>query len=183
MYPNIKYKYPFPAPIRIGKVFICSILSHFMITQEVRSDEGVFGKVTKYLQRYSDIDIESIVFAEGKVENDFEIRQVIMILQEQLSNISPFVYAGNAFKDSAKKLKNVLLRNQKASLVVADIFQISHYSFNPLNYLSEELLRNHVWLFLYPFNNITENNLRDLTIFRHLEDIENLKFDSQVSFS
>ena len=183
MYPNIKHKYLFPAPIRMVKLFIYSILSYFMTTQEVKSDENVFGKVTKYLQRYSDIDIESIVFAEGHVENDIEVRQVIMILQEQLSNISPFVYTGNAFKDSAKKLKKVLLRNQKASLVVADIFQISHYSFNPLNYLSEELLRNHVWLFLYPFNNITENNLRDLTIFRHLEDIENLKFDSQVSFS
>ena len=183
MYPNIKHKYLFPAPIRIGKVFIYSILSHFMITQGVKSDENVFGKVTKYLQRYSDIDIESIVFAEGNVENDIEVRQVIMILQEQLSSISPFVYTGNAFKDSAKKLKNVLLRNQKSSLVVTDILQISQYSSNPLNFLSEELLRNHVWLFLYPFNNITEHNLRDLTIFRHLEDIENLKFDSQVSFS
>lgn len=182
MYPNIKDKYIFPAPIKIGKVFICSILSHFIITQEVNSDENVFGKVTKYLQRYSDIDIESIVFVEGNVENDIEIRQVILILQEQLSNISPFVYTGNAFKDSAKKLKNVLLRNQKASLVVADILQISQYSSNPLNYLSEELLRNHVWLFLYPYNNITEINLRSLTIFRHLEDIENLKFDSQVRF-
>ena len=182
MYPNIKHKYLFPAPIRIGKVFIYSILSHFMITQGVKSDENVFGKVTKYLQRYSDIDIESIVFAEGNVENDIEVRQVIMILQEQLSSISPFVYTGNAFKDSAKKLKNVLLRNQKSSLVVTDILQISQYSSNPLNFLSEELLRNHVWLFLYPYNNITENNLRSLTIFRHLEDIKNLKFDSQVSF-
>ena len=144
MYPNIKHKYLFPAPIRMVKVFIYSILSYFMITQEVKSDENVFGKVTKYLQRYSDIDIESIVFAEGHVENDIEVRQIIMILQEQLSNISPFVYTENAFKDSAMKLKNVLLRNQKASLVVADISQMSHYSSNPLSHLSEELLRNHV---------------------------------------
>ena len=185
MYPNIKHKYLFPGPTKISKILICSIFSHLIITQEANSDENVFGKVTAYLQRYSDIDIESIVFVEGNVENDIEIRHwyahFIFILQEQLSTISPFVYTGNAFKDSAKKLKNVLLRNQKASLVVTDILQISEYSSNPLNYLSEELLRNHVWLFVYPYNNITENNLRSLTIFRHLEDIENLKFDSQVS--
>ena len=185
MYPNIKYKYPFPAPIRIGKVFICSILSHFMITQEVKSDESVFGKVTKYLQRYSDINIGSIVFADEKVENDIEIRQwydqLTFMLQGQLSNLFPFVYTGNAFKDSAMKLKTVLLRNQKASLVVVDVFKISHYSSNPLNFLSEELLRGHVWLFLYPYDNITEYNLRSLTIFRHLEDNKNLKFDSQAS--
>ena len=184
MFSNIKHKYLFPAPIKIGIFFICSILSYFIITQEVKSDEDVFGKVTKYLQRYSDIDIESIVFVEGNVENDIEIRhwyaQLIFILQEQLSNIFPFVYTGNAFKDSAKTLKNVLLRNQKASLVVVDILQISDYSSNPLNYFSAELLRNHVWLFLYDYNNITEESLRNLAIFRHLGDIENLKFDSQV---
>ena len=186
MYPKIKHNYIFPAPIELGKVLICAIFLHFIITQDVKSDENIFGRVTKYLQWYSDIDIESIVFVEGNIENDIEeIRhwydQVTFISQEQMSDILPFVYTRNALKDSAKTLTNVLLRNQKASLVVADIWQISNYSSNPLNYLSEELLRSHVWLFLYPYKNITENNLRSLTIFRQLENNENLKFDSQAS--
>ena len=186
MYPKIKHNYLFAAPIEIGKFSICAIVLHFIITQEVKSDENIFGRVTKYLQWYSDIDIESIVFVEGNIENDIEeIRhwydQVTFISQEQMSDILPFVYTRNALKDAAKTLKNVLLRNQKASLVIADILQISNYSSNPLNYLSEELLRSHVWLFLYPYKNMTENNLRELTLFRQLENNENLKFDSQAS--
>ena len=186
MYSNIKHKYFCPAPIKLQKLFIFSILYHFVITQDINSEKNIFGSVTKYLQQYSDINIGSIVFADEKVENDIEIRQwydqLTFMLQGQLSNLFPFVYTGNAFKDSAMKLKTVLLRNQKASLVVVDMFKISHYSSNPLNFLSEELLRGHVWLFLYSYYNITEYNLRSLTIFRHLEDNKNLKFDSQASY-
>ena len=159
---------------------------HFVITQEVKSEKNIFGSVTKYLQQYSDVNIGSIVFADERVENDIELRQwydqLTFMLQGQLSNLFPFVYTGNAFKDSATKLKTVLLRNQKASLVVTDMLKISRYSSNLLTFLSEELLRSHVWLFLYPYNNITEYNLRSLTIFRHLEDNKSLKFDSQASY-
>ena len=186
MYSNIKHRYIFPAPIKLQKLFILSILYHFVITQDIKSETNIFVSVTKYLQQYSDINIGSIVFADEKVENDIEIRQwydqLTFMLQGQLSNLFPFVYTGYAFKDSAMKLKTVLLRNQKASLVVVDMLKISQFSSNPLNFLSEELLRGHVWLFLYPYYNITEYNLRSLTIFRHLEDNKNLKFDSQASY-
>ena len=186
MYSIIRHEYFFPAPIKLRKLFTFSILYHFVITQEIKSEKNVFGSVTKYLQQYSDINIGSIVFADEKVENDIEIRQwydqLTFMLQGQLSNSFPFVYTGNAFKDSAMKLKTVLSRNRKASLVVADMLKISHYSSNPLSFLSEELLRGHVWLFLYPYYNITEYNLRSLTIFRRLEDNKNLKFDSQASY-
>ena len=183
MYSNIKHKYFFLAPIRLRKLFIFSVLYHLVITQEINSEKNIFGSVTKYLQRYSDINIGSIVFADEKVENDVEwYDQLTFMLQGQLSNLFPFVYTGNAFKDSAMKLKTVLLRNQKASLVVADMLKISHYSSNPLSFLPEELLRGHVWLFLCPYYNITEYNLRSLTIFRHLEENQNLQFDSQASY-
>jgi len=186
MYSIIRHEYFFPAPIKLRKLFTFSILYHFVITQEIKSEKNVFGSVTKYLQQYSDINIGSIVFADEKVENDIEIRQwydqLTFMLQGQLSNSFPFVYTGNAFKDSAMKLKTVLSRNRKASLVVADMLKISHYSSNPLSFLSEELLRGHVWLFLYPYYNITEYNLRSLAIFRHLEENQNLKFDSQASY-
>ena len=186
MYSIIRHKYFFPAPIKLRKLFTFSILYHFVITQEIKSEKNIFGSVTKYLQQYSDINIGSIVFADEKVENDIEIRQwydqLTFMLQGQVSNSFPFVYTGNAFKDSAMKLKTVLSRNRKASLVVADMLKISHYSSNPLSFLSEELLRGHVWLFLYPYYNITEYNLRSLAIFRHLQDNKNLKFDSQASY-
>ncbi len=65
-------------------------------------DENVFVRVAKYLRRYGNTDIESIVFVETNVETCEQLSIV-----EQLSSIFPFVYAGNAFEDLSKNIKYV----------------------------------------------------------------------------
>ena len=145
---------------------------------------SINGQVIKYLKMYNDKDIGNVVFVETSTESvDVEKWFKYVTLTEEdlhFDSFFPFTYLSNAFKNPNPKFTRTLSKSPKSSLIIVNNFEASEYSQNILKGLSETLLRDHIWLFLYPYANITVEHFGSLLIGKESENLPNLRLNSQV---
>jgi hypothetical protein len=149
-----------------------------------QAENNIYGNLIRYLKMYNDIDVGSILFFEGSTESlDVgEWFEYVTLEEDDLlfESFFPFSYSSNTVENSIQKFVGALSVSQQSSLIVVNNFEASGQSQRVLKYLSEALLRNHIWLFLYSYANITVENFRELELGKDCEANPNLRLNSQV---
>ena len=166
------------------KTEICITFILGMFVQSGLAKTNVYGNLMMYLTLNNDIDIDSVLFIDGdqeKTEVDDLFDYVTMEEKDlHFESFYPFSYLRNAFDHSIQRLMNALSRSEKATLVFVNDVAPNGDSIEILEYLTEELLQKHIWLFLHPLANLTESTLRKQMISNQLETNPNLRLNSQV---
>ena len=166
------------------KTEICITFILGMIVQNGFAKTNVYGNLMMYLTLNNDIDIESVLFIDGdqeKTEIDDLFDYVTMEEKDlHFESFYPFSYLRNAFDHSIQRLMNALSRSEKATLVFVNHVASDGDSKEILEYLTEDLLQKHIWLFLHPLANLTESTLRKQMISNQLDANPNLRLNSQV---
>ena len=171
----------------ILKYFIVLTVSTYCIAIKDKTGEnGVYGNVMKYLKMNCDMEIENVLFLEGTTESmDVEEWfEYVTLADEHLlfEFFFPFTYLTSTFENSIRKFVDALSQSQKSSLIVVNHFEYSEHSQTVLKYLSENLLRNHIWLFLYPYANITVENFKSLLLGKAADTHPKIRINSQVNY-
>ena len=166
------------------KTEICITFILGMIVQNGFAKTNVYGNLMMYLTLNNDIDIESVLFIDGDQETT-EIDDLFdyVTMEEKdlhFESFYPFSYLRNAFDHSIQRLMNALSRSEKATLVFVNHVASDGDSKEILEYLTEDLLQKHIWLFLHPLANLTESTLRKQMISNQLDANPNLRLNSQV---
>ena len=166
------------------EIYITFILGMFV--QNSFAKTNVYGNLMMYLTLNNDIDIESVLFIDGdqeKTEVDDLFDYVTMEENDlHFESFFPFSYLRNALDHSIQRLMNALDRSEKATLVFVNHVAPNGDSKEILEYLTEELLQKHIWVFLHPLPNLTESTLRKQMISNQFEANLDLKLNSQVMF-
>ena len=165
---------------------VLTVLTYCIAIKHGQGENYVYGNVMKYLKMYSDIDIDNVLFVEGATES-MDVEEwfdYVTLADEHLlfEFFFPFTYLTGTIENSIRKFVDALSQSQKSSLIVVNNFEDSERSQNILKYLSENLLRNHIWLFLYPYANITVDNFRSLLLGKEANAHSKLRLNSQVSY-
>lgn len=158
-----------------------NILFCLIIIKNVQAEKNVFGQVITYLKRHNDVDVGSILFL-GDPECNSGDRWCAYITVEQDPPFEslPFIFLQNLFNHSVNRFDKAMSLSQKGTLVIINNFEGSDHYQEILKSLSETSLRSNIWLFLYPYSNITEQNFGKLKLNEELDAQTNLKFNSQV---
>ena len=167
---------------------ICPIYSILFLLSSLPTNfakQDIYGDLIKYLKMYNDIDVGSLVALDGNIDNlGAPAWFKYATLDEEdllIDSFFPLIYLKMDDLTFIPSLLEAMSRSKDSSLVVVDgYFQHPFTSKELFSYLSEDLLHQHIWLFLYPYSNITEKNIETLPIYEELQKQKYLTLISQV---
>ena len=147
--------------------------------------EEFFDKVVNYLKSYNDVTVGDILVLGDEIgcnSRDEWCTSIWDVERRTTRGSLPFVFMSNNLNYSSEiiALKKVLSLSQKTSLVLMKSFDTSANHLELLKSLPEAFLRDNVWLILHPITNFTEQSIKNLIMNTKLNNLANLKFNSQV---
>lgn len=166
------------------KTELCLLLFFGVIVKNYFVKGNVYSNLMVYLKMYNDVDVQSVLFIDGEQDTiEFDTLFDYITMEEKdlsFETFFPFSYLQGAFESSILRLMDALNRSEKATLVFVNNLGLKGDARGILENLTEGILQKHIWLFLHPFANLTENNLRNEKITMQLAANPNLKLNSQV---